>query len=31
VRDRPRFTVQAVLERSDPAPDAVVRPGDSLR
>jgi len=31
VRDRPRFTVQAVLEKAEPAPDAVVRAGDSLR
>ena len=31
VRDRPRFTVQAVLERAEAAPDAAVRPGDSLR
>jgi undecaprenyl-phosphate 4-deoxy-4-formamido-L-arabinose transferase len=31
VRDRPRFTIQAVLERTEPAPEASVRPGDSLR
>ena len=31
VRDRPRFTVRAVLEKADAVPDAAVRPGDSLR
>src|SRR6476646_2295157 len=31
VRDRPRFTVQAVLERAEPSPEAAVRAGDSLR
>ena len=31
VRDRPRFTVQAVLEKAEPAPDTAVRAGDSLR
>ena len=31
VRDQPRFTVQAVLERAEAAPDAAVRLGDSLR
>jgi len=31
VRDRPRFTVQAVLERTEPASNPDARPGDSLR
>ncbi len=31
VRDRPRYTVRAVLEKAEPTPDAAVRPGDSLR
>ena len=31
VRDRPRYTVHAVLERPDSAPERSVRAGDSLR